>query len=45
MLKRAGSFITGVIVLEADLGLTLGEIQRIVGTTRRMIYRGEARGC
>jgi len=39
MLKRAGSFITGVIVLEADPGLTLGEIQRIVGTTRRMIYR------
>jgi cation diffusion facilitator family transporter len=29
MLKRAGSFITGVIVLEAEPSLTIGEAQRI----------------
>jgi divalent metal cation (Fe/Co/Zn/Cd) transporter len=29
MLKRAGSFITGVVVLEAEPSLTIGEAQRI----------------
>jgi cation diffusion facilitator family transporter len=39
MLKRAGSFITGVIVLEAEPSLTIGEAQRIANKVRRKIYR------
>ena len=39
MLRRAGSFITGVIVLEADPSTTIGEAQRIAVRVRRKIYR------
>jgi len=39
MLKRAGSFITGVIVLEAEPNLTIGEAQRMANKVRRKIYR------
>ncbi|MDT7890057.1 MAG: cation diffusion facilitator family transporter [Desulfurococcales archaeon] len=39
MLKRAGSFITGVIVLEASPSLTIGEAHRIANRVRRKIYR------
>ncbi|MEM1610413.1 MAG: cation diffusion facilitator family transporter [Sulfolobales archaeon] len=39
MLKRAGSFITGVIVLEAEPSLTIGEAQRIANRVRKKIYR------
>ncbi len=39
MLKRTGSFITGVIMLEADPTMNLGEAHRIAKKVRRAIYR------
>lgn len=39
MLKKAGSFITGIIVLEADSEMSIGGAYKIARRTRARIYR------